>query len=258
MLSMLSGVGSDTLGFDYHRQLDDSEYSETFSYPISSYLNKNSFKGNFCGEMSLLNALDIMSMRSFRNVSGLTVSDLVNKYFVDPNTNTILATYKNNNFAFDNPSGVMNPTAMYYILKSVGEDSTLWSTEIIRGNAESKYQEPAKVADLDSIIEKANEKVFSKGGIIIADATVNTSWKETYPLSFVPKDSKYFYGHFFVILGMYKNSRGEYIMKIVDSLGSDKNGYYGDVNILAYTLSPNFDSKYTGLTNLFGLIPSGE
>lgn len=222
---------------NYHKQMDYKEYQGNFLPSLQEYFGDNDVRWNFCGAMTLLNTLDIMSQRELDETSGMTVVDLANQYFTK--NGQVIFTYKNGDPAV-NPNGSMNHTAIYWLADRIGKDKNLWTMKLIYGTNDSTFKEPVKKNDLQAIA-KEMQNVFSQDGVIIMGVAVKGI------------DGKISYLHFITVLGIVMKRDGSAQMLIVDSMGKDHNGYYGWVNSEEY-LTYNQD-EYTGILNVYGVIP---
>ncbi len=228
-----------TVSTYFHRQMDYNEYTNAFKPSLQKYFEGYDIRYNFCGTMTLLNALDIMSERQTSHISEITAAELANTYYVD-NYGEIINTYKNGDPAV-NPSGSMNDTAMYWLTDTIGQSTGLWSTKLLHGNNNSTWSDPVKKSELNQLISDA-QVIFNQSGILIISAGIN-------------HNSHYAYDHFLIVLNIRMNADNSAEMLIVDSMGADKQGFYGWVNSDDYFISTNEGDQYTGIMNVYGLIP---
>ena len=232
----------------YHKQMDQSEYIGEFSPAIKNYFGDNDIRYNFCGEMVLLNTLDIITEQKTGNISGLSVKDLVNKYFVDKNGN-IATIYQSKGYAFRTKSGDMSPTSIYRIAEKIGNDTNLWQMDLIYGTNDFTSTKPLQKTGLESIVNEIKKSVFDNDGILIMHVGIQAN-------------DKFSYFHYITVLDLKINNNGSVDMLIVDSMGTDYGGYYGWVNSEEYTtpLRPDnikySNDIYTGIYNIYGIIPT--
>lgn len=226
----------------YHKQMDYGEYEGYFSLATQKYFGSNDIRKNFCGTATLLNVLDIMLANNNQPISGYNFVDIVNKYYIDY-YGDIVNMYKNGDPA-SNPNGSMNFTAMYWLADKIGKDTSLWEMKLVHGSNDSTYHEPIKKSDLSYWVETTQKEVFSRGGIVIMDIGRNGG------------SDQIAYLHFITVLDMVVNTDGSAQMLIVDSMGTDRNGFYGWVNSEEYTTYGL--KEYTGILNIYGVIPTGD
>jgi len=223
----------------YHKQLDNSEYIGEFAPAIKTYLNGD-YAWNFCGVMTLLNALEYFYITQKGLDYPLSAIEMVNKYFVNDNGGMVYA-YKDRGYAFRDPNGSMSPAAVYWLADKIGKDTGLWAMDILHGYNDFTPSVPITQDNLTDTVNLAQERVFSNGGVLIAHVGIASG-------------EEFSYYHYLLILGM-RVSNGIPQMLIVDSMGADHNGFYGWVNINDYVIDKDNPSVYTGLANLYSLIP---
>jgi len=245
----------------FHKQLDKNEYSGKFAPTITNYFGNQKIKWNFCGEMTLLNVLDIMSVQTNGKTSGMKVVDLVNKYFVDKNGKIVPDSPEDTGLVFYDGSGQMTPTSIYNMAETIGNDTGLWTMELVYGVNTNTSIEPVRKSGLEAIVKKANEDVFEKGGVLIMHVGRRSGWNSADGENVPIKWGTFDYFHFITVLSMRMNPDGSARMLIVDSLGSDGKGFVGWVNTEAYTTPgslekiPYDSSTFTGIKNIYGVIP---
>jgi len=130
----------------YHNQMNTDEYVGEFSLPVAQYFGNYDIRWNFCGTMTLLNTLEIMS----GGQADLTTVELVNKYFVEDDK--IASVYEGRGSAFRAPNGSMYPTAVYYMADKIGKDTGLWQTSVVYGSIDFTVKMPIELADMNAII----------------------------------------------------------------------------------------------------------
>ena len=222
---------------DYHKQMDYNEYTGNLKPSLQEYFSGYDIRNNFCGEMTLLNVMDIMSQIELGSPSDMNVVDMLNQYFTEDGE--VIFAYKNSDRAA-NPNGSMNNAAMYWMADKIGADKNLWTMSLIYGTNNSTWNEPVLKNDLSLIVDEMQD-VFDQNGVIIMGVNIKGS------------NGKIAYAHWITVLGAKMNDDGSAQLLIIDSLGKDRNGYYGWVNSEEYlTYDQN---KYTGINEVFGVIP---
>lgn len=221
----------------YHNQMDVGEYVGEFSLPVAQYFGNYDIRWNFCGAMSLLNVVEIMS----GGQTELTVVEMVNKYFVEGDK--ISSVHEGRGSAFRAPNGSMYPTAIYYMADKIGKDTGLWQTSVVYGSIDFTVKMSIEVADMSAVIAESKEQIFDKGGVLIAHVGI-------------PSGGVFSYYHFLVITDMRLNNLNEPEMFVIDSLGKSFDGYAGWVNVSKYTIPANYNTViFTGIYNLYGITP---
>lgn len=245
----------------FHRQMDEGEYEGEFVPVIARYFGNWNVKYFFCGEMTLLNALDIMSVRATGNTYGLGVVDLLNEYFVGENGEIVANPYGGGT-VFYARDGQMTPAGVFHRAEAIGLDTGLWKTELIYGVNTYTAIEPVRKSDLEAIVKIAKEDVFDKGGVLIMHVGRRSGWDSSEDENAPKKWGGFEYFHFITVLDMQMNSDGSARMLIVDSFGSDDNGFVGWVNSEIYTTPGSLNgimydrSIFTGIKNIYGVIPT--
>ena len=212
----------------YHKQMDTGEYTGYFLPSLRYYFNGADVRYNFCGVMTILNAMDII-----QGYNSIGAVELVNKYFVDEK-GYIATSHEGRGTAFRASNGSMSPSSLYWMADKIGYNTGLWRMTTVYGTTDFILIAPVKKSDLSAIVDKAKTEVFNNGGVVIAHAGIK-------------EGNHFMYWHFIVITDMVMTADGSADMLIVDSMGADTNGYYGWVNSNDY---------FTSITSLYGVIPT--
>ncbi len=224
--------------FDYHKQMDENEYEKPFHPTLDDYFSDNDIRWNFCGETTILNVLDFMSIKKSGDRSGLKVVDLV-EYFIDESGNMVLA-YKNNPAIID-PNGMMSYTSIYWMADRIGKDTGLLNMSLIYGSNDSTWYDPLKKSDISQVVEQMKD-VIDDGGVLIVTGGINN-------------EGKVAYYHAFMVTDVLMTAEDDFDMLIIDSLGKGKRGYYGWVTVSDYMATESDERIYTGIKEIYGAIP---
>ncbi len=239
-----------------HLQKNPAEYDGEFDSVLGQYIRFDKSGINYCGEATLLNLLDALSMIKTGKKSGLSILEFMNKYFV---VNGQIAPAYNETGLIVNRNGTMSPRAVYGLAEKIASEYG-YQIKILHGNEGlSSNNPPIKKSDLRTLVEE-NQEAFKNGGIAIMLTSRNATWEGKENEEANPNVKILDFYHYTLVTDMVINQDETISFLNIDPLGLDGDGSmaYVRVDNNSYTipdLTKYSDNIYTGIDKIFLLTP---
>lgn len=242
---------------EIHLQKNPEEYEGKFNPVLEQYIRFDKSGINNCGEATLLNLLDTLSMIKTGKKSDLSILEFMNKYFI---SNGQIAPAYNGEGLVINRNGSMSPRAVYGLAEKIANEYG-YQIKILHGNEGlSSDNAPVKKDDLQKLVEE-NQEAFKNGGIAIMLSSRNATWEGKENEDAHPNVKILDFYHYTLVTDMVINQDKTISFLNVDPLGLDGDGsiIYVRVDNNSYTipdLTKYSDKTYTGIDKIFLLTPT--